>query len=406
MLLTNATLVTFGKDPGYGLVENGAINIIDRHINWIGPSDQVPADLSLQGETIDCQGKLVTPGLIDCHTHIIYAGDRSAEFEMRLEGASYAEIARNGGGIVSTVNAVREASIDMLLEQSMPRVERLISEGVTTIEIKSGYGLDTRNEIKMLEAASQLEKLTGIRVRKTFLGAHALPPEFAGRKDDYIEQVCTEMLPEANRRGLVQAVDGFAEGIAFSVEQIERVFDVASELGLPIKLHAEQLSNLGGARMAAQHGALSVDHLEYLHPDDIASLAEAGTVAVLLPGAFYFLRETTLPPIRELRSHNVAMAIATDCNPGSSPLTSLLMSMNMACALFSLTPLEALKGTTIDAAKALGLQDVVGSLETGKEADLVIWNAINPAYLSYNIGLNPCERIMFRGEWRKPPLSN
>jgi imidazolonepropionase len=325
---------------------------------------------------------------------------------MRLEGASYEEIARNGGGIVSTVTAVREASIDMLLEQSMPRVERLISEGVTTIEIKSGYGLDTRNEIKMLEAASQLEKLTGVRVRKTFLGAHALPPEFAGRKDDYIEQVCTEMLPEANRLGLVQAVDGFAEGIAFSVEQIERVFDVASELGLPVKLHAEQLSNLGGARMAAQRGALSVDHLEYLHPDDIAILADAGTVAVLLPGAFYFLRETTLPPIRELRSHNVAMAIATDCNPGSSPLTSLLMSMNMACTLFSLTPLEALKGTTIDAAKALGLQDVVGSLETGKEADLVIWNAINPAYLSYNIGLNPCERIMFRGEWRKPSLSN
>ncbi len=399
MLLTNATLATMTNHDDYGLVTNGAIGINDGKISWLGPTSEIPKQYADQSESVDCAGKLITPGLIDCHTHLVYGGDRAAEFELRLQGASYEEIANSGGGIVSTVAATRNASEQELYDQSLPRLVQLMSEGLTTIEIKSGYGLDTENEIKMLKIAQQLAHGTGVNVQKTFLGAHALPPEFSNRKDDYIKLVCDEMLPAAFESGLVDAVDAFSENIAFSVAQVERVFDVAAQLKLPIKLHAEQLSDLGGAIMAANRGALSVDHLEYLQPEDAQILSESGTVAVLLPGAFYFLKETKLPPIPALREHRVQMAIASDCNPGSSPLTSLLLAMNMACTFFSMTPMESLKGVTINAAKALGLQKQIGSLEVGKSADLVMWNTQNPASLSYNIGLNLCERIMIQGQW-------
>jgi len=397
-LFTNATLACIDGDTGYGLRDDCSLLVEDDQIAWLGPMAERPT--APDAEIVDCQQRLLTPGLIDCHTHLVYGGDRADEFERRLEGASYAEIASSGGGIVSTVNATRDASPDELFEQSLPRLKQLMNEGVTTLEIKSGYGLDCDNEIKMLRVAGQLETELGLRIQKTFLGAHALPPEFEGRSDDYIALVCDEMLPRAHAEGLVDAVDVFIESIAFSVAQGERVLARAQELGLPVKAHVEQLSDLGGAAMAAARGALSVDHLEYLNSDDVARLAQANSVAVLLPGAFYFLREQQLPPITALREHGVSIALASDANPGSSPVHSLLLIMNMACTLFHLTPAEALRGVTLNAARALGMAQEIGSLETGKQADIVIWDVERPSLLSYRVGMNPCRAVMQGGKWR------
>ena len=398
-LFTNATLACIDGDTGYGLRDDFSLLVKDDQIAWLGPMAERP--MTSDAEIVDCAHRLLTPGLIDCHTHLVYGGDRADEFERRLEGASYAEIASSGGGIVSTVNATRAASSDELFEQALPRLRQLMSEGVTTLEIKSGYGLDCDNEIKMLRVTGQLETELGLRIQKTFLGAHALPPEFDGRSDDYIALVCDEMLPRAHAEGLVDAVDVFIESIAFSVAQGERVLARAQELGLPVKAHAEQLSDLGGAVMAAAHGALSVDHLEYLNSDDVARLAQAKSVAVLLPGAFYFLREQQLPPITALREQGVSIALASDANPGSSPVHSLLLIMNMACTLFRLTPAEALRGVTLNAARALGMAQQIGSLETGKQADIVIWDVDRPSLLSYRVGMNPCRAVMQAGKWRE-----
>jgi imidazolonepropionase len=397
-LLTNATLACVDGDAGYGLRAAAALLVDGERIAWVGPMADCPQ--ANGAEVYDCSGKLVTPGLIDCHTHLVYGGDRADEFELRLEGASYAEIAARGGGIVSTVSATRAAGIEQLFEQALPRVRQLMREGLTTVEIKSGYGLDTENEVKMLRVAALLQEELGLRVHKTFLGAHALPPEYADRADDYIAYVCDEMLPAAQAEGLVDAVDVFIESIAFSREQGERVLDCAQRLGLPIKAHVEQLSDLGGAVMAARRGALSVDHIEYLPDNDVAELAKNDCVAVLLPGAFYVLRERQLPPIDALRDHRVAMALATDSNPGSSPLHSLLLTMNLACTLFRMTPAEALRGVTINGAAALGIAADTGSLEPGKLADLVVWDVDRPALLSYRIGMNPCVGVMQAGRWR------
>jgi imidazolonepropionase len=385
-------------ESGYGLQRQAALLVDGDGIAWIGNSDERSARDA--DEVIDCRNRLLTPGLIDCHTHLVYAGDRADEFELRLEGASYAEIAARGGGIVSTVNATRAASEQTLFDETLPRVKALMDEGVTTLEIKSGYGLDSDNEIKMLRVAAKLENELGLRVRKTFLGAHALPPEYDGRADDYIALLCEEMLPRAHAEGLVDAVDVFIESIAFDVEQGERVLARAQQLGLPVKAHVEQLSDLGGAVMAAKRGALSVDHIEYLAVEDVASLAAAGTVAVLLPGAFYVLRENQMPPVAALREQRVPMALATDANPGSSPLHSLLLIMNMACTLFRLTPAEALRGVTINAARALGMEREIGSLEVGKQADIVLWDVERPSMLSYRVGVNPCAAVMQAGRWR------
>jgi len=398
-LFTNATLACIDDESGYGLRDDSALLVEDDQIAWLGPMAAVP---NASGhEIIDCEGRLLTPGLVDCHTHVVYGGDRADEFEQRLEGASYTEIAASGGGIASTVSATRAASAEQLFEQALPRVRQLMAEGVTTLEIKSGYGLDCDNEIKMLRVASRLQTELGLRVRKTFLGAHSLPSEFKGRSDDYISLVCDEMLPRAHAEGLVDAVDVFIESVAFSVAQGERVLARARELGLPVKAHAEQLSDQGGATMAAGMGALSVDHLEYLNEDDVACLAQAGTVAVLLPGAFYFLRERQLPPVAALREQRVPIALASDANPGSSPVHSLLLIMNMACTLFRLTPAEALRGVTLNAARALGMTDEIGSLETGKQADIVIWDVDRPSLLSYRVGMNPCLAVMQAGRWRE-----
>ncbi len=398
-LLINATLACMDDaSAGYGLRPDAALLVDGARIQWLGPMSGRPA--APEAEVFDCAGRLVTPGLIDCHTHLVYSGDRADEFEQRLEGASYAEIAASGGGILSTVNATRAASEQQLFEQALPRARQLMSEGVTTIEIKSGYGLDTDNEIKMLRVAAMLERELGLRVQKTFLGAHALPPEYTGQADDYIDLVCTQMLPAAHAEGLVDAVDVFIESIAFNLEQGMRVFKCAQQLGLPVKAHVEQLSNMGGAVMAAQSGALSVDHLEYLPATDVEVLAQNDCVAVLLPGAFYVLREQQLPPLAALREHGVAMALATDLNPGSSPLHSLLLTMNMACTLFRMTPSETLRGVTLNGARALGLAQRIGSLEPGKLADLVVWDVDRPAMLSYRIGMNPCAAVMQGGTWR------
>ena len=397
-LFTNATLATMQGETGYGLRQQAALLVDGDRIAWLGAMAELPEPAG--AEIVDCEQRLLTPGLIDCHTHLVYGGDRADEFELRLEGASDAEIAARGGGIVSTVNATRQASEEQLYAEALPRIRALLAEGVTTMEIKSGYGLDTENEAKILRVAARLADELDLRVRKTFLGAHALPPEYEGRADDYIALVCDEMLPRAQREGLVDAVDVFIESIAFDLEQGERMLACAQDLGLPIKAHVEQLSDLGGAAMAARRGALSVDHLEYLNPEDVVQLAASGSVAVLLPGAYYVLGENRLPPIDALREQRVAIALATDANPGSSPVHSLLLIMNMACTLFRLTPAEALRGVTLNAAKALGLADDIGSLETGKQADIVVWDVTRPAMLSYRMGMNPCAAVMRAGHWR------
>jgi imidazolonepropionase len=381
------------SDTPYGLIEDTAIAVIGGKIEWVGQQDKLPTAYKTLKKT-SLGNRLVTPGLIDCHTHIVHGGDRAIEFELRLNGATYEEVARAGGGIISTVKATRNASVEELVANALPRVDALLSEGVSTIEVKSGYGLDTETELRMLRAARELSTHRPIRVVTSFLGAHAVPPEYIDRADVYIDEVCIPTLRRAHGEGLVDAVDGFCEGIAFSPDQISRVFDVAVKLGLPLKLHAEQLSNLGGAKMAAGYGAMSADHIEYLDEDGAVAMAKAGTVAVILPGAFYTLRETQMPPIDILRAHNVPMALATDCNPGSSPMTSLLLTMNMGCTLFRLTPEEALKGVTCHAARALGLTDC-GTIAVGQRADLAVWDVKHPAELAYRIGFNPLHTRIF-----------
>jgi imidazolonepropionase len=374
---------------GQPVIENGMIATKDGRIVYAGPA----ADST--GETIDLQGRLVTPGLIDCHTHLIFAGNRANEFKLRLDGASYEEIARVGGGILSTVTATRAASEADLIAAALPRLDALLASGITTIEIKSGYGLTLADELKMLRAAKALERLRPVRVITTLLGAHALPPEYKDRPDAYIEAVCNEMIPAAV--GLASAVDVFCEGIGFSPAQTERVFQAAKAHSLRVKLHAEQLSNLHGAALAARYGALSADHLEHLDADGIEAMRDAGTVATVLPGAFYFMRETVKPPIEALRAEGVAMAIATDCNPGTSPLTSILMAMNMAATLFHMTVDECLAGVTINAAKALGREDI-GTLEAGKSCDFAAWNCAEPADLVYFMGASPLHSRVFQGQ--------
>ena len=389
----NARLLTML--PGAAPVAEGLIAAQAGRIVYAGPAAAAPAFEAV--ESTDCQGRWITPALIDAHTHLIHAGNRAREFELRLEGASYEEIARAGGGIVSTMRATRAASEEELIASALPRLDALLGEGVGTIEIKSGYGLEMEAELKMLRAARRLGELRPVRVVTTFLGAHALPPEFAGNPDGYIDLVCSAMIPEIAAEGLADAVDGFCEGIGFSPAQIERVFDAAKAHGLPVKLHAEQLTNLGGAALAARYGALSADHLEHLDAAGVAAMAAAGTVAMLLPGAFYFCRETQLPPIAALRAAGVPIALATDCNPGTSPLTSLLLAMNMGATCFRLTVAECLAGVTINAARALGLQAECGSLEAGKSCDLAIWDIEEPAELVYRMGAKPLHARVWRG---------
>mgnify|MGYP003645843761 CR=1 FL=1 len=395
MILTNATIATLADDSGFGLIEAGAIVTEGERIEWVGAESDLPDTYGDHRRT-DLGGRLVTPGLIDCHTHVVFGGNRAAEFELRLNGASYEEVARAGGGIVSTVRATRAATEAELLESALTRVDALIAEGVTLIEVKSGYGLDIETEQKMLRVARAIGDRRPVDIRSSFLGAHATPAEYKTRNDAYIDEVAIPGLRAAHAAGLVDAVDGFCEGIAFDTKQIARVFDVALDLGLPVKLHAEQLSNIGGTALAAQYGALSADHVEYATEDDARALAASGTVAVLLPGAFYTLRETQAPPVQAFRDHGVPMALATDCNPGSSPLSSLLLTMNMGCTLFRLTPLEALLGVTAHAARALGATDR-GRVIAGHRADLAVWDVETPAELAYRIGFNPLHMRIFGG---------
>lgn len=393
-LIVNARVATMSS-ASYGLIEDGAVALVDGRIAWAGASTDVPASYA-KLTRLNAEGRLITPALIDCHTHLVFGGNRANEFEMRLQGASYEEVARAGGGIISTVRATRDASEAELLEQTLRRADALVAEGVSTIEIKSGYGLDRYTELRCLRVAREVANLRPVEVRTSFLGAHAIPPEYKDRVDAYLSEVCLPTLAEAHAEGLVDAVDGFCEGIAFSPAQIERLFQAAQALGLPVKLHAEQLSNLGGAALAARYKALSADHLEYLDDAGVAAMAQSGTVAVLLPGAFYALRETQLPPVAALRKASVPIAVSTDCNPGSSPMTSLLLAMNMACTLFRMTPEEALAGATRHAAKALGLNDR-GMIAPGMRADLAIWDVTHPAELAYRIGFNPLLRRIFGG---------
>ncbi|NER61660.1 imidazolonepropionase [Pseudomonas sp. MAFF212428] len=379
----------------YSIIEDAAIVTSGGRIDWVGPRRALP-DLS-PDSTVDLGGAWVTPGLIDCHTHAVFGGNRSGEFEQRLQGVSYAEIAAQGGGIASTVRATRAASEDELYAGALRRVQALMRDGVTTLEIKSGYGLDLANEGKMLRVARRLGETLALTVRTTCLAAHALPPEYTGRADDYIDHVCEQMLPALAAEGLVDAVDAFCEYLAFSPAQVERLFLKARELGLPVKLHAEQLSSLHGSSLAARYRALSADHLEFMDEDDAIAMAEAGTVAVLLPGAFYYLRETQLPPMDALRKHGVKIAIASDLNPGTSPALSLRLMLNMACTLLRMTPEEALAGVTVHAAKALGLGDSHGSLEVGKVADFVAWDIERPADLAYWLGGDLHKRVVRHG---------
>ncbi|MET3582273.1 imidazolonepropionase [Mesorhizobium robiniae] len=386
------------RAAGLGIVEHGAIAARNGVIVYAGPEADMPAALLQGAEIVDCEGRWITPGLIDCHTHLVHAGNRANEFEMRLAGATYEEVAKAGGGIVSSVKALRAASEHELVAQSLPRLDALIAEGVTTVEIKSGYGLNLENEKKSLRAARRLGDERPVTVSTSFLGAHALPPEAKGDKDAFVDLVANEILPAVAAEGLADAVDGFCEGIAFSPEQISRVFDAAKAAGLPVKLHADQLSNLHGAELAARYGALSADHLEYTDEAGAAAMAAAGTVATILPGAYYFIRETKKPPIGLFRQHGVRMAVATDNNPGTSPLTSLLLTMNMAATLFGLTVDECLAGVTREAARALGLLGQTGTLEAGKSADLAIWNVERPAELVYRMGFNPLHARIWRGQ--------
>jgi imidazolonepropionase len=399
VLWTEARLATMAPSAvaAYGAIEHGAIALTGDRIQWVGSASALPAAIPSGVTVHSAEGRWMTPGLIDCHTHLVYGGDRALEFEQRLTGVSYEEIARQGGGIVSTVRATRAASEDDLVESARPRLAALTAEGVTTIEIKSGYGLDWDTELKMLRAARRLGECDRIDVVTTFLGAHALPAEYAGRADDYIDFVCADVMPRVAELGLADAVDAFCEGIGFTVDQTGRVFEAARALDLPVKLHAEQLSDLGGAALAARFDALSADHLEYASDASIEAMAGAGTVAVLLPGAFYFLRETRKPPVESFRRHGVPMAIATDSNPGSSPVGSILLMLNMACTLFQMTPEEALAGVTRHAAAALGRSERIGTLEAGKQADFVLWDIDHPAELAYRIGFNPGHEVVKSG---------
>ena len=389
----NANLATMAGGAPYGAVRDGAIAATDGRISWVGPRREWR---DKAGEEHDARGAWITPGLVDCHTHLVYAGDRAAEFELRLKGASYEEIARAGGGIVSTVAQTRAASEHELVLLAQARLAQWIAEGAAVVEVKSGYGLDRDTELKMLRVARRLQ---GVTVRTTFLGAHALPEEFKGRPDDYIDFVC-DVLPDSR----ADAVDAFCEGIGFSPSQVERVFEMSKKLNIPVKLHADQLSDLGGAALAAKYGALSADHLEYSNEAGVRAMATAGTVAVLLPGAFYFLREKQLPPVDALRRHGVPIALATDNNPGSSPLTSLLLTMNLGCALFRLTPEEALAGLTRNGARALGMHATHGTIEVGKQADFALWEIETPATLAYAMGANPCVSAVRNGETRPARL--
>jgi len=402
LLFTNVHLATMADAHGGddGELHDAALAVRGGRIAWLGARRDAPPAAAVH----DCGGAWMTPGLVDCHTHIVHAGNRGGEWEARLNGAGYEDIARAGGGILSTVRATRAASEDELLRQSAPRILALLAEGVTTLEIKSGYGLTLADEAKMLRAARRVAAVLPVNVSTSFLGAHALPPEFAGRADDYIDAVCERMLPALAGEGLVDAVDAFCERIGFTQAQTARVFDAARKLGLPVKLHAEQLSDSGGAALVAGHGGLSADHLEYLSPEGVAAMARAGTVAVLLPGAYYFLRETRVPPLDALRAAGVPLALATDCNPGTSPLTSLLLAMNLACTLWRLTPREALRGCTVHAARALGRSDI-GMLAPGMRADLAVWDVQRPADLAYALGARPCRLVVNGGVPRAPQVA-
>lgn len=395
ILLMNVTTINAGGEEQAAQ----AIAIADGRICWCGAADGLPDHYRQARQIEDCQGQLVTPGLIDCHTHVVYAGNRADEFKKRLQGATYAEIAAAGGGIVSTVKQTRAASEQELLEQSLQRLKAMQQQGITTVEIKSGYGLDLQNELKMLRVARRLGQLTGMRVKTTFLGAHAVPLEYKGNAQGYVNYLINEVLPAAVDSGLVDAVDVFCETIGFTLQQTEQIYLKAQELSLPIKCHAEQLSLLGASQLAARMGALSCDHLEYLDKDGAAAMARQGTVAVLLPGAFYFLGEKKAPPVDLLRQAGVGMAVATDCNPGSSPTTSLLLMLSMACRFFSLTVQEALAGVTFQAARALGLADELGSIQIGLQADLVQWSVNDSAVLCYHFGFPVPQRTMIAGKW-------
>lgn len=397
-LWVNIHLVAMTENAPYGIVKNGALAIKAGKIVWVGKRNALPADIeSAANQVYDGDGGWVTPGLVDCHTHLVYGGSRAHEFELRLQGATYEEIARQGGGIRSTVAATRQADEESLLNQSAPRLKALMQEGVTTVEVKSGYGLDLETEMRILRVARKLGEKYPVTVVPTYLGAHALPVEYEGQSNRYIDFVCNTVMPEVATLKLAVAVDAFCENIGFTPEQTERVLKTAKKLGLAVKLHAEQLSDLQGAALAARYGALSSDHLEYVSEEGVRAMAASGTVAVLLPGAFYFLRETRLPPLDLLRRHAVPIALSTDCNPGSSPTTSLLLILNMACTLFRMTPEEALAGVTRNGARALGLQDRIGTLEPGKDADFVLWDIAEPAELAYRIGFNPLKQVVRQG---------
>lgn len=398
-LWINANLATMTPIGPYGVVRNGALAVSGQKIAWVGELEDLSSEIKEKANVVtDAGGNWITPGLIDCHTHIVWGGSRAGEFELRLNGATYEEIARQGGGIRSTVASTRSADEDVLYRDAAIRLNSLMSEGVTTVEIKSGYGLNLDAELKMLRVARKLGVNLPITVCPTFLGAHALPPEFEGRSDDYIDFLCETVLPVVVKEKLATAVDVFCDNIGFTPDQTEKVFQAAKAHGLPVKLHAEQLSDQGGAALAAGYNALSADHLEYLSEDGVKSMAGAGTVAVLLPGAFYCLRETKLPPIEAMRNAGLRIAISTDCNPGTSPVGSILLTMNMACTLFRLTPEEALAGATVNAAAALGLRESKGTLEPGKDADLVVWDILEPAQLAYGIGFNPAVEVVRLGE--------